>query len=139
MYGEQLLLKKQFNIDSQLVLEAIRKNKTGFRAGTISVRWVLVIYANNIDKFIEEIGFISERKNAILEQMKQIKGNNPQYYAITIIKRIMNTNNFFYRKDFIKEMTAEGYKSPSCYLNRYLKGKHIIRTRRGVYQLRIKD
>ena len=39
-----------------LAKTAIRNNKTDTRCGKITARWVLFIYANNIDKFIENIG-----------------------------------------------------------------------------------
>ena len=88
LLGEKILLKKHFDIDSKLQLEAIRKNKTDFRAGKITARWVLLIYANNIDKYIKEIGFISRNKNKKLEEMKKIKGNRPQYSTLDLIKKV---------------------------------------------------
>ncbi len=137
LLGEQILLKRHFDIDSQLRLEAIRKNSTGFRAGKISARWVLFIYANNIDKFIKDIGFISERKNELLEEMKEIRGNNPQYYTLDVINRISDKKRCFYRRDFIKEMKRIGYKSPSCNLLRYEDKNLIRKIKRGYYQVKL--
>jgi hypothetical protein len=96
---------------------------------------VLFIYANNIDKFIKEIGFISERKNALLTEMKKIRGNNPQYYTLDVIKSISDNKGYFYRKNFIKEMKGIGYKSPLCYLLRYENKNLIRKIKRGYYQI----
>tara|TARA_Y100000310_G_C20653496_1_gene800732 strand:+ start:334 stop:1491 length:1158 start_codon:yes stop_codon:yes gene_type:complete len=133
--GEQILLKYHFGIESKLSLEAIRHNQTDFRAGKITARWILFIYANNIDKFIQQIGFISKEKIEKIEQMKNIKGHNPQYFALRIIGRITDKDNYFYRKEFIKEMKRLNYKSPSCYLWRYLKSELIRRMKKGYYKL----
>lgn len=134
LLGEQILLKHHFDINSKLQLEAIRKNNTSFKCGKITARWVLSIYANNIDKFIKEIGFISKRKSQKLKEMKKIKGNNPRYFALDITKKISD-KKYFYRKKFIEEMKKLGYKSPSCYLWRYCKNGLIKRVRPGYYKI----
>ncbi|MBU4502140.1 MAG: type IV toxin-antitoxin system AbiEi family antitoxin domain-containing protein, partial [Nanoarchaeota archaeon] len=121
--------------DSKLQLEAIKRNKTGLRCGKITARWVLLIYANNVNKFIEQVGFISKRKIAITKDMEKIKGNNPQYSTLKIIKLIQDEKGFFCRKDFIKKMKSIGYKSPSCYLWRYHKKGIIRRIRPGYYKV----
>ena len=135
LLDEHLLLKNHFNIGSKLQLEAIKKNKTDLRCGKISARWVLLIYANNIDKFIKEINFISSKKRKKTKLMKKIKGNNPQYYALDLIKTISNKNGYFYRSIFDKEMKKLGYKSPSAYLWRYCKKGLIKNVRTGYYQI----
>ncbi len=134
LLGEQVLLKKHFDIDSNLVLEAIRNNKTDLRCGKITARWVLFIYANNIDKYIKEIGFITKEKIIKIEKMKLFKGNRPQYSTLDLIKRIEKDNHFL-RKEFVIEMTKLKYKSPSCYLGRYEKNGLIKRVRKGVYKI----
>ena len=45
LLDEQKMLQKHFNIESKLYFEAVRNNHTGFRAGKITARWVLIIYA----------------------------------------------------------------------------------------------
>jgi len=70
--GEQILLKHHFDIDAKLVLEAIKRNKTSLRCGDVTARWVLLIYANNINKFIEKVGFISKKKKDICRKMMEI-------------------------------------------------------------------
>jgi len=132
---EQILLKQHFDIDSKITLEAIRSNKTSLRCGKISARWVLLIYANNINKFVKEIGFISKRKNKKLEEMKKIRGNNPQYSTLKIIQKITDKRGYFYRKDFIQEMKKLGYKSPSCYLWRFHYKRLIKRIKFGYYKI----
>lgn len=134
LLSEQLILKKYFNIESKLVLEAIRKNKTDFRAGKVTARWVLLIYANNIDRFIEKVRFISSNKNKKLFQMKKIRGNNPQYFSLKIIQEV-SKNGYFCRKEFIDKMKKIGYKSPACYLNRYEKKGLIKRIKKGYYKI----
>ena len=134
LLGEQILLEKHFNIDSKLQLEAIRKNKVDNRAGKITARWVLFIYANNIDKFIREIAFISERKNQILEEMKKIKGNNPQYFALKIMQKV-SKNKIFRAKEFNKEMKKFGYTSPQKYIWSYNKKGLLRRIKEGHYQI----
>lgn len=133
--GEQILLKYHFGIDSKIVLEAIRKNKTDLRAGKITARWVLFIYANNINKFINQIGFISKNKLQKQKEMEKIKGNKQQYSTVEIIKKITNKNNNFYAKHFVKEMKRIGYKSPRCYLARFNNKGIIKRLRKGYYRL----
>ncbi|OVE74662.1 hypothetical protein BVX95_01660 [archaeon D22] len=135
LLGEHILLQRHFNIDSNIKLEAIRHNKTGYRAGKISARWVLTIYANNIDKYIEKIGFLSAKKNYILTQMKKIRSNNPQYSTIDVIKSIMNSKYIFKRKKFVSKMHKLGYKSPSAFLWRYEKKGLIRRLDKGIYEL----
>lgn len=129
------LLNEHFGIESQLNLEAIRKNDTALRCGKITARWVLFIYANNIDKFIREIGFLSKRKNEILDEMKHIKGANPKYSTLKIIKPLCDSNGYFFRSAFVREMKQIGYKSPSCYLWRFLNKGLIKRECKGYYQI----
>lgn len=133
--NEQTLLKKHFNIDSTLKLEAIRKNLVDNRCGKITARWVLFIYANNIDKYISEIGFMSTLKRNKLTQMKSFKSNKPQYTNLKTIKTISNSQGFFSRSDFVKTMKVIGYKSPGCFLYRYLKSGKIVRVKTGHYKI----
>ena len=134
LLGEHLMLKHHFNVDNKLILEAIRKNKTDFRAGKITARWVLLIYANNINKFIKEINFISENKIRKCQEMLKIRANNPQYFSFGIIKSITKHHRFN-RKDFVNAMRTLGYKSPGCYLWRYESKKLIKKIGKGNYQL----
>jgi len=134
LLGEQILLKKHFDIDTKLQLEAIRKNKTDLRAGKITARWVLFIYAHNINKFIKEIGFISKKKNGICTEMMKIKTRRPKYYNLKIINKIQK-DKFFYSKAFVKEMKKIGYKSPRCYLQRFSKQGLIKKISRGYYKI----
>ena len=94
---------KMFGIENKIKLEAIRKNKVSNRVGEVSARWTLVIYANNINKFIKEIGFTSTNKKNKEKEALSVKARNPQYSALQIIKTITNKKTF-YRKEFIKKM-----------------------------------
>ncbi len=132
--GEQILLKHYFDVDSKLALEAIRKNKTNLRCGKITTRWTLIIYADNINRFIKMIGFISKRKNKICEEMMLIPSRRQQFFTLKIINSIQR-NNLFLRKDFCREMTKLGYKSPQAYLWRYEKKGLIKRIKVGHYKL----
>lgn len=134
LLGEHLLLKEHFDIDSKLVLEAIRKNITDLRAGKVTARWVLLIYAKNINRFIERINFMSDKKRDICKLMLRLRANNPQYSTLRIIKEIAK-NNYFKRKDFIQKMKEVGYKTPGAFLWRYEKKKLIRRKEKGIYQL----
>lgn len=133
LVGEGILLK-MFDIESKIVLEACRKNKTAFRKGKISSRWVLYIYANNVKKFAEEIGFISNSKNKKLQEMLLYNFNKPHYSAINLMRDIAD-NNVFSRKKFVYEMKKIGYKSPGCYLSRYLDYGFIDRISYGIYKI----
>lgn len=134
LLGEYILLKKYFGINSKLRLEAIKKNKTSFRAGGTTARWVLFIYADNIDVFIKEINFISEEKRKKCELMTKIKANKPQYSTLQFIEKI-SKNSVVLRKDFISEMKKEGYKSPGCYMHRFEKKGIIKRIGKGKYTI----
>ena len=134
LLGEQILLKYHFDINSSLKLEAIRKNKTDLRCGKITARWVLFIYADNINKFIEKIGFILKKKRDICKRMMKIPKRRQQYFSLQIINNIQK-NNFFSRKDFCKEMKKLDYKCPQAYLWRYEKKGLIKRIKRGHYKL----
>jgi len=134
LYGECLLLNYHFGIRTKLNLENIRINKTNLRAGKISAKWVLYIYADSIDRFIEELGFISERKNHILQEMKSITPRKQKFSSFDIITRI-SQNGTFRSLDFEKEMRKLGYKSPRAYLSRYIKAGLIRNIRRGVYSI----
>lgn len=115
-------------------LEAVRKNKTDLRCGKITATWTLLIYANNIDLFIEKIGFISKRKNKICKEMMRMPSRRQQFFALKIINNIQK-NDLFSRKDFCKEMKKLGYKSPQAYLWRYEKKGLIKRIKRGNYKI----
>jgi hypothetical protein len=126
LLGEHLLLKDYFNIDSDIKLESIRLNRIDNRCGGISAKWVLYIYSENVNKFIEQIGFISNVKNEICNKMKQISSQRPKYFAVKIMKNIQK-NKIFYAKDFMFEMKKLGYKSPQKFLWDYTANKKILR------------
>ncbi|MEK6972649.1 MAG: hypothetical protein AABW72_01235 [archaeon] len=134
LIGEHLLLKHYFNIQSKLTFEALRINKTSIRRGFYSARWTLLIYANNIDKFIKEINFISKSKQEICKKMKYFNAHNPQYSAFDIIKTI-SEDGFFYVKDFVKEMKKMRYVSPRAFMSRYYKKGLIKKVEYGRYEI----
>lgn len=137
--GEHLLLKHAFNIESSLKLECIRLNKIGNRKGKISVKWVLYIYGGeDIKKFNEEIGFISENKKRICKEMlEKIPSRKKQYFALGIMKK-HQIKGIFAVKDFNKEMKRLGYISPGKFIWDYWKNKKIIeKISRGKYKLLI--
>ena len=131
---EKLMLKKYFDIDSKIGIEAIRKNKVSNRCGKITARWTLLIYANNINKFINKIGFISKNKKNITKKMLTLRSNNPQYTNLKIIDQISDKKGFFLRNDFIKKMKKEGYISPSCFLHRFHQKGLIKRIKPGYFK-----
>lgn len=133
LLGEHFLLKNWFNIESKLKLEAIRINKSD-RIGKITARWVLFIYADNIDKFIKEIGLISKNKREKLNQMSKITARKAQYSSFNIIINIVD-KGIFTRCDFVREMKKKGYVSPQAYLWRYVKYGLIERVAHGKYKI----
>ncbi|MBU1245837.1 MAG: hypothetical protein KKH88_00390 [Nanoarchaeota archaeon] len=134
LVGERLILKKYFNIESILKPEAIRINKTSYRVGEISARWALYIYADSVNRFINEIDFIGKRKKSITKKMSKIKGYKSQYSTLKMMKK-MAKNGIFKVSDFVKEMKKEGYISPRTYLWRYEKKGRIKRINRGIYKI----
>jgi len=134
LLGESSMLKTLFNIDNIIKLEAIRSNKTEFRRGKLSARWVLFIYADNINRFIEKIGFISKRKSKICKKMMKINARKQQFFALNLINKIQK-NYFFTRNEFFREMERLGYKSPQAFLWRYEKKGLIKRIKEGHYRI----
>ena len=137
LLGEHILLKEHFDINSTLKLESIRLNKIDNRCGKISAKWVLYIYAEDINKFIEKIGFLSRSKQEICRNMKNIPSHKPQYFAFRLMKEIQR-RNVFLTKDFMGEMKKLGYKTPQKFLWDYSKNKKIIKwISRGKYKILI--
>ena len=134
LLGEQILLKYHFNIDSKLILEAIKNNKTDLRGGKITARWILLIYANNINKFIENISFITEKKKGICRKMLTISPQRPQYFAFSIMNKIQH-RGIFTRNDFYREMKKLGYVTPDKYIWSYHKKGIITRISYGKYKI----
>ena len=128
------MLKTFFDIDNIIKLEAIRLNKTEFRRGKLSARWVLYIYADNINRFIEKIGFISKRKSEICKRMMKISARRQQFFVLNLITNIQK-DSYFTRKELFKVMKKYGYKSPQAYLWRYEKKGLIKRTGKGRYKI----
>ncbi len=135
--GEHLLLKHWFNTDSLLKLENVRLNKLGNRKGKISAKWVLYIYSGeDLEKFNEEIGFISTSKQEKCKEMlEKIPSRKKQYTALKIMKDIQK-RGVFSTKEFNKKMKIMGYTSPQKFLWDYWRNKRIIkRVKRGRYKL----
>jgi hypothetical protein len=134
LLGEYLLLNCLFGIKCSIKFENIRITKTGHRAGEISAKWVLYIYASEINKFIKEIGFITKRKGGILNKMKNMPSRRRQFFAFEIINLVANSG-VFKTSDFAKEMSKLGYKSPRAYLHRYAENGLIENISHGVYKI----
>ena len=134
LLGESLMLKTFFDIDNIIKLEAIRLNKTEFRRCKLSARWVLYIYADNINRFIEKIGFISKRKSEICKRMMKISARRQQFFVLNLITNIQK-DSCFTRKELFKVMKKYGYKSPQAYLWRYEKKGLIKRIGKGHYKI----
>ena len=134
LLGEHIILKKHFGINNTIRLEAIRHNKTSNGKGKITARWVLLIYADDINKFIDNIGFISEKKKNVCKEMLKVKKRRPQFFSLEIIKKIQK-NKLFYLKDFVREMRKIGYSCPICYISRYCKKGLIEKINRGCYKI----
>ena len=125
LLGEHLLLKYHFDINSSIKLESICLNKVDNRCGKISAKWVLYIYAEEIDKFIREIGFISKNKIDICANMAKISSRRSRYFVLKIMEGIQK-QKIFSAKDFMKKMRELGYKSPQKFLWDYHKNKKLI-------------
>jgi hypothetical protein len=136
LLGEHLMLKEHFNIKSIMKPEAIRVNKTSSGFGKITARWALYIYADSVNRFINEINFISMKKKGITEKMIKIKGYKSQYSTLEIIKAV-SKNKIFKISDFVKQMKKIGYVSPMTYICRYEKKGLLERIERGKYRLLI--
>src|SRR3989344_293555 len=124
--GEAILLKKHFGINVSLCPEYLRINYTSYRRGKISVKWTMCIYSTNIETFVKEIGFITERKRLIGQQMFNIKKpHKSNYFALEIMKKVAK-NNIFNSKDYTIEMLKLGYKFPRVFIAKYRK-KNLIK------------
>ena len=134
LLGESILLKKHFNINNTITLEAIKKNKTSLRAGKITARWVLLIYAENVEKFIHKINFISDNKKKKCEEMLKIKTNLSQYSSLKLMKEIAK-GNVFLSRDFTNAMKKKGYVSPFKYIWDYKRKGLIEKVSRGRYKI----
>jgi len=130
--GEHLLLKEYFKIDSNLNLECIRINKTSSGFGKITSRWALYIYADSINRFIDEINFIGAKKKALTQKMRMVIGNRKQYFSFELMKKI-SKKSLINSSDFVREMKKLGYVSPRAYISRYLKKGILKKTGRGKY------
>ncbi len=134
LLGEHLLLKEHFEIESNLKLECIRVNKTASGFGKITARWALYIYADSINKFIDEIDFISNKKRNKTREMRKIKGHRRQYFSLGVMKKI-SKKGVITTSEFVKEMGKLGYVSPITYLWRYRKKGILKKISRGKYLL----
>ena len=134
LLGEHLMLRYYFSIYSIMKPEAIRINETSHRCGKISARWALCIYADSVNKFIQEIGFLSKRKQTIANRMAKIVGRRRRHFALDIMRNIQK-NGFFTGYDFSNEMKSYGYVSPRAYIYRYVKSGLIKRIGRSRYRL----
>lgn len=134
LLGEHLIMLKHFDIHSILKLEAIRVNNTSHRCGKISARWALYIYADSVNRFINEIGFLTRRKRSIAKRMLKIGGRRRRFFTVDILKKL-ERGGVIKSSDFVREMRDIGYVSPRAYLCRYLKNGILRRRRRGEYVL----
>ena len=91
--------------------------------------------ALNMLSFAWRAYFISKKKNEKLGEMKKFRSNRPQYSNLEIIRNVADSKGHFFRKDFIKEMKKIGYKSPSCYLWRFVNSGFIKRIKKGYYKI----
>jgi len=133
LVGEHLLLKHYFGINSTIGPECIQINKTP-RIGKITAKWSLFIYADSLERFLNEIGFITCRKKGIAEKMLKVSTRKGKFFAFDIIKKIQK-NGIFKRSDFIKEMKKYGYKNSQTFLWRYVKKNLIERIDYGIYKI----
>ena len=132
--GELYMLKKHFDVDAKIVPEYIRINKTSFRRGKISVKWTLTIHGQNINRFIDEVGFVTKGKIEKSRELLKIHSHRRRHFALTIIDAVKN-DDVFTRFDFMSKMDALGYTNAQCFLYRYLKQGKIKRLERGKYLL----
>jgi len=123
--GEAILLKKHFDIDVSLFPEYIRINKTSFRRGKTSVKWTMYLHSINIDRFVNDIGAITERKKQLCELMGKVTLRRPNYNALKIMKQSAK-NGIFSSREYSSEMLKVGYKFPEVFLSKYKK-KNLIR------------
>jgi len=134
LLGESLLLYKHFDIENMIKPEALLINKTNFRTGYYSVRWNLYIYAEPIDRFIEEINFMSKEKRKRCKEMLKFKSNKPAFFALKIMKKV-SKGNIFRAKNFKEEMKSFGYVSPGKYIWDYKRKGIIANIKKGYYKL----
>lgn len=133
--GEKILLKEYFDINTTILPECIRINKTDFRCGgKISIKWDIYIYARNVNSFIKKIGFLSKSKVRKSERMLKFSGQREQFFAFEIMKKL-SKNNIFTTSKFVEEMKKLGYKSPRSYIWRYKNSGKINKIERGKYNI----
>lgn len=132
LLGEKLLLEHHFGVVSTIDLECIQRNKTNFRRGEFSAKWRLNIYSDSVDKFINEIGFLSKKKDDICKEMRKIKSQRRKYFALDLMKAI-SKNRIFEIREFENRMKIFGYITPRKFVWSYCKKGIIKRIKRGVY------
>ena len=132
--GEKILLKKHFDIETSLYPEYIRINKTTIRRGKISVKWTMNIHGENIDKFVKEIGCITEKKRVVLCRMHLVGKRRSNYTALKIMKTIAR-GNIFDLNDYALEMFKQGYKYPDVFLSKYKLRNLIERVSSRTYRI----
>lgn len=135
LLGEHLILLHHFGIFNKITPELIRRNKTSFRRGEFSAKWALHIYAEDVETFAREIGFLTERKKLRIEKMMDIHGRRRRWSCFNLMCALQK-DGVLYSKDFVAEMKKRGYVTPRSYLSRYKKKELIEQVKYGVYKIR---
>jgi hypothetical protein len=128
------MLIKHFGVEARIDPEYIRINKTSHRRGRVSVKWTLTIHGENINKFIQQIGFITRVKREKAQKLLKIKSHRSKHFVFKVIQNMSNQGVFF-RSDFMREMNKLGYVGPQCFLTRYKKEGKIKQLSHGKYRL----
>jgi len=133
LLGEYLMLKHNFDIESKLIPESVRINKTNIRRGKYSIKWKLRITSVNKNKFIREIGFITKIKKSKALKVLDLPTRNPKLFSLEVMKKI-SKDNIFTRKKFVEKM-KKLYKNPQSFIENYERIGLIKRVERGKYKI----
>lgn len=133
LIGEYLMLKRHFGIEGKMIPESVRINKTTARRGKYSVKWKLRITSVNKNKFVKEIGFITEYKNNKAIKTLDIPTRKPKFFAFETMKEI-SKNGLFTRKEFVRRM-GNIYKYPQSFIQNYERIGVIKRIVKGKYKI----
>lgn len=133
LVGEYLMLKHHFGIESKIIPESVRINKTTARRGKYSIKWKLRITSINKNKFVKEVGFISKVKNNKARETLSIPISKQDFSVFEKMKEI-SKNGIFTRNEFVRKM-KNMYKHPQSFIENYERIGLIKRIGRGKYQL----
>ena len=133
LVGEYLMLKHHFGIQSKIIPESVRINKTTARRGKYSAKWKLLITSTNKNRFVKEIGFVSRVKTDKAVKVLGIPTRNKKFFAFGVMKEI-SRKGIFTRENLVKKL-KDTYKYPQSFIQNYERIGIIKRVGKGKYKI----